>query len=167
MPSPLILITRRKDRLRQKLEALVPGVNEAIDRANAVSASELATAIAARAPVETGEYKASINAHPVENSRYGHNGHANVRRDQTIGTTYRHTIRKGRFKGQTRTRSARAIDTLAWGVFALYIWRYLEFGTKKMAKRPHIFGTYRSYRKRIASRMGREIRKAVKQVAKS
>jgi HK97 gp10 family phage protein len=166
MPSPVIRIVRKKDKLRQKLNALVPGLNEAINEANQTSATELAEAIAKRAPVLTGEYKASINAHPVEDTGYGHNsGKATVRRDQTITTKYRHMIRKGRYKGQTRTRTARAIETLAWGVFALYIWRYLEFGTKNMRKQPHIFGTYRSYRSRIKGRMGRAVRKAVKQVA--
>lgn len=63
------------------------------------------------------------------------------------------------------TRKARAGDILAWGLFASYIWRWLEHGTKNMRAQPHIFPTYRSMKKRFRSRMGRAVRKAVKKVA--
>lgn len=155
MPSKTITITRKKDRLRQKLNALVPGINDAINAANQKSATELASAVKAVAPVgPTGEYKASINAKPVSDTA--------GRADQAIRTT---TRVRGRF-GRVRTVGARATETLAWGLFANYIWRYLEFGTRKMTARPHIMGTYRSLRKRFKGRLARGVNKRIKQVAR-
>jgi len=52
----------------------------------------------------------------------------------------------------------------AWGLYANYIWRFLEFGTKKMLSRPHIFGPYRILRRRIKGRIHRGLRKKVKMI---
>lgn len=158
MAQKYISITRKKDRLREKLNALVPGINDAINGANEKSATELATAIKAAAPVATGEYRDSIVAKPVDDSA--------GRIDRSIRTTFRATIGRGPRQGQTISRTARAVNTLAWGIFALYIWQYLEFGTRKQAAQPHIMPLYRAYRKRIRSRNSREINKRIKQVVK-
>lgn len=203
MPSPIITITRKKDRLRQKLEALVPGVAAAIDEANAKSATELASSIRAVAPRSAGypshgnagHYADSINAHPVEDTKLDANGNASIRADQTLSARFRHTPTKGPKAGQTISKTGRAVNTRAWGIFAAWWWRYIEFGAKghiikpkakKMlvfkgkdgavhrakavhhpgaAAQPHIFPTYRAYRKRIRSRMARGINQAIKQVA--
>lgn len=159
-----IRITRRKDKLRMKLAELVPGLNDAIDEANGQNATELAEAVSKRAPRSAGapshggiHYADTIVAKPIDENA--------SRADQSIMTTYRATAKSGPRKGQTVTRKARAGDILAWGLFASYIWRWLEHGTKNMRAQPHIFPTYRSMKKRFRSRMGRAVRKAVKKVA--
>lgn len=40
--------------------------------------------------------------------------------------------------------------------------RWLEFGTVNMSARPFFFGPYRTLRRRIKSRIGRAVKKAVK-----
>ncbi|WP_319528983.1 HK97 gp10 family phage protein [uncultured Cohaesibacter sp.] len=72
----------------------------------------------------------------------------------------------------------------SWGVFASWIWRFIEFGTqagkrgervqqkgrsRKVGRthpgtpaRPHIWPAYRAFRKRIKGRTTRSINKAVK-----
>lgn len=56
----------------------------------------------------------------------------------------------------------------AAGVFADFIWRWLEHGTAPhgnhpgTAAQPHLFPAYRTLRKRIKSRTSRAINKAVK-----
>lgn len=158
MARDYVRIVRKKDRLRERLNALAPGTNEAINAANEKNAMELATAIKAAAPRDTGEYADSITAKPVDDGA--------ERADQAIRTTFRAVLSRGVRRGQSVSRTARAVDTLAWGIFALYIWQYLEFGTQKQAGQPHIFPLYRAYRKRFRGRVTRGVNKAVKRVAK-
>ncbi|WP_181182629.1 hypothetical protein [Mesorhizobium sp. B3-1-9] len=53
-------------------------------------------------------------------------------------------------------------DPNATGIFAEFIWRFLEFGTVKMAARPHIFPTYRAYRKKLRRRIAGAVNRAVR-----
>ena len=67
-----------------------------------------------------------------------------------------------------RAGSARPIA--AWGVFAKWIWRFVEFGTAPRgahpgtSAQPHLFPAYRVLRKRVVSRISRAIGKAVKRL---
>lgn len=153
-----ISITRKKDRLREKLNAMVPGINDAINSANEKSATELVAGIKAAAPELTGDYKDHLNARPVNDGA--------GRIDQVITTTFRAKVQGGARRGQTISRTARAANTLAWGIFAIFWWRALEFGSRGKPAQPHIFPIYRVYRKRIRSRNSREINKQIKRVAK-
>lgn len=139
-----ITITRKKDRLREKLNRLVPGVNEAISEANEKSATEMVAAMRAAAPEVTGDYKEHLNARPVQD---------------------------GEIRGTQRVRGGgriqfRAVNALAWGIFAIFWWKSLEFGSRGKGARPHIFPIYRAYRKRIRGRNTREINKQIKRVAR-
>jgi HK97 gp10 family phage protein len=154
-----------REALTKKLQKLVPEAEKEYAAAIEKSAKELANAIRAAAPEVSGEYKSSIEAIKVS----GRNKLAAV--------------------GITQTK-----DPHAWGVYASYIWRFIEFGTKahiirprkldflsffrggklvtaKQVKhpgsnpRPHIFPTYRAMRKRIRSRVARAVNKAVRKVA--
>jgi HK97 gp10 family phage protein len=66
--------------------------------------------------------------------------------------------------GRTPVGISATKDPNAWGIFADFKWRWLEFGTRKMRARPHIFPTYRAARKKIrrkiANAINKEIRKA-------
>lgn len=152
-----------REALTKKLNAIAPEIDKEAAKAIEAGAKELAAAIQARAPFEHGDYRQSIQADRLTN-----------RPDkQPVG------IR------QTK-------DPNAWGVFADWYWRFLEFGTKshtikpRKAKRlawkadtgetvtakqvkhpgtnaqPHIFGTFRAMRKRIKSRVARAVNRAAK-----
>lgn len=121
----------------RRLDAIAPGARVAAGKAQAEAAATLAEAIRSKAPSDTGEYRASIEAAPLS-SRPG-----------------------GKSVGIRQTK-----DQNAQGIFALYIWRFLEFGTVKMRARPHVFPTYRQRRKTIRAMISRAVNMAVKAAAK-
>jgi hypothetical protein len=53
-------------------------------------------------------------------------------------------------------------DPNATGVFGEFIWHFLEFGTQKTARHPHIFPVYRAEKKNIKRRVNRSITVAVR-----
>lgn len=124
------------------LRGVVPEAEKELAKTQLEAAKDLASKIKPRAPRSSGPgagaYQASIQGDKLAN-RPG---------QQAVG--------KG-LKNETK-------DPNATGVFADYIWRFLEFGTVKMAKRPHIFPTYRQERPRIRRKMAASVRKAVKRV---
>jgi hypothetical protein len=157
-------VTRQsRDAVMKRLRELVPEAEEAAAAAQEVSAKELAEAIKARAPRDSNEYVNSIEA---------------------VRLAGRNDDRKPVGIEQTK-------DPNAWGIVALYIWRFIEFGTRPhaikarkkprlvfrignkvvrtaqvahpgMKARPHIFPTYRAMRKRIRRRVAAAINKAIK-----
>jgi len=154
-----------REALTRKLRQIVPEAEAEYAKAIEVGAKELAEAIRARAPRKTGTYAASIEAAKVA-------GRNNAQKPIGVQPTK---------------------DPNAWGIFANFYWRFLEFGTKagvrgersgvfgaKQQKTegrksyrthpgsrafPHVFPTFRAMRKRIRSRVTRSINKAVKKVA--
>jgi len=154
--------------LLRKIRDVVPSVEDEYAGAIELGARELADAIHARAPRDAGDYAASIEA-----ARLSGRPEA------------------GQLVGMRQTK-----DPNAWGIFADWMWRFLEFGTKAhiirprkpggrlrfsvngegvsaaqvmhpgSAPRPHIFPTYRQYRKRIRSRVARSITKALRKLAR-
>lgn len=120
-----------------KLNALVPNAEPDIAAAQLDVARELASRIASRAPVRTGDYRSSIQGDRLSN-RPG--------KQSAIG-----------LKGNTTDRNAT-------GIFAEFIWRFIEFGTVNMPARPHIYPTYRAFKKtarrKVAGAVNKAIRKA-------
>lgn len=146
----------------KRLRELVPAAEAQIAKAQEDSAKELAEAMRARAPKKTGRYAESIEAGKLA----------------------------GRNDGRKPIGMQETKDPNAWGVFASYLWRFIEFGTRPhtikakrtsdlvfyvngqkivtpqvshpgINKQPHIFPTYRQYKKRIRRRMLRAIRNAI------
>ena len=156
-------ITRQsRDAVMRRLNELVPAAEKAAATAQETTTKELAEAIKARAPRDSGDYVDSIKAVPLA----GRNDKAPVGLEQTK-------------------------DPNAWGIVARYIWRFIEFGTRPhtikakkkprlsfrvggklirpervshpgMSPRPHIFPTYRAMKKRIRRRLASAINRAVK-----
>ena len=150
----------------RRLRALVPQAEKELAQAQLEGAQELADRIRPRAP-GSGRYRASIQADRL----------ANRPSKRAIGA-------KG-LKGQTK-------DPNATGVFADWRWRFLEYGTKAhviepktgeylvfrgkdgnlvsvrrvqhpgSVKQPHIFPTYRAYRKKLRRKMATAVNKAVR-----
>lgn len=153
-----------RDAVMARLRKLVPDAENEAAKAQEAAAKELAEAIRARAPHVSGNYAASIEAGKLA----------------------------GRNDGRKPIGIQATKDPNAWGIFADFVWRFLEFGTKAhtiKAKRggllavrgangrvsfvekvehpgtraqPHIFPTYRAYRKRIRRRVATAINKAVR-----
>lgn len=128
-----------RDALMRRLRAIVPEAERELAKAQLEGAQELSNRIRPRAPSQTGRYRDSIQADRLSNrpGKKPLNG----------------------LKGGTK-------DPNATGVFAEFIWRFLEFGTVKMAARPHIFPTYRAYRKRLRRKMAGAVNKAVRRARK-
>ena len=125
----------------RRLRAIVPEAEKELAKAQLEGAQELAVRIKPRAPgPRTGKYQASIQG------------------DRLANRPKQRAVSKG-LKGQTK-------DPNATGVFAEFIWRFLEFGTVKMTARPHIFPTYRAYRKRLRRKMATAVNKAVRKARK-
>jgi HK97 gp10 family phage protein len=131
-----------REAVMRKLRALIPEAEKELAKEQLEGAKELANRIKPRAPgPRTGQYQASIQG------------------DRLSSRPGKRAIGKG-LKGGTK-------DPNATGVFAEFIWRFLEFGTVKMAKRPHIFPTYRAYRKKLRRRMAGAINKAVRKAKRA
>ncbi|TPK18062.1 HK97 gp10 family phage protein [Mesorhizobium sp. B2-5-7] len=152
-----------REALQRKLDALVPEASAAAAKAKLEVAREAASRIASRAPVgETGSYKDSI-----------------------IGA------RQADMPGIKPASGQPSKDPDATGVYAEFVWRWLEWGTaphKITGKdgslvfpgadgtlvsvpsvvhpgaraHPHIFYTWRAYRKAAKAKISRAISAAVK-----
>lgn len=127
-----------REKTMRLLNDIVPEAEKELAKAKIESAQSLAGKIKPRAPgPRTGKYQASIQADLL----------ANRPKERSVGGNG--------LNNQTK-------DPNATGVFADFIWRFLEFGTVKMAKRPHIFPTYRQERPKIKRKMAAAVRKAVR-----
>ncbi len=127
-----------RDKTMKLLNGIVPEAEKELAKAQLEGAQTVANKIKPRAPgPRTGDYQASIQADKL----------ANRPKERAVGG------------GASNSNTT---DPNATGVFADFIWRFLEFGTVNMAKRPHIFPTWRQERKRVRSKMAAAVRKAVK-----
>ncbi|TJV20610.1 MAG: HK97 gp10 family phage protein [Mesorhizobium sp.] len=123
-----------RDAVLGRLRKLLPDTEQEVAAQQMASAQELAGAISVRAPHgATGEYARSIEA------------------DRIAGRPGKQLL------GLRQTK-----DPNATGVFADFMWRFLEFGTVKMPALPHIFPTYRAYKKRIRRKVAGALNKAVR-----
>ncbi|MCA0025473.1 MULTISPECIES: HK97-gp10 family putative phage morphogenesis protein [unclassified Mesorhizobium] len=127
-----------REALYRRLNELLPNVEKEVAIEQLEGAKELANRIRPRAPRDTGEYAASLVGDKLSN----HKG------ERAIGQP-----------GKTK-------DPNATGIFGEFIWRFLEFGTVKMTARPHIFPTYRAYRKTLRRRIAGAVNKAVRKAKK-
>lgn len=146
--AKMVRIVRKKDRLREKLNRIVPGIERQMAGDIALGAEEIAALAKRLAPVaeveperRPGEYADGIRARRL--------------RDDEI---------KFKVKGFLgRKNNAQASGSLAWGIFSRWYWRWIEFGTKRgVAARPHMFPANRVLRRRVKSRISRGINKAIK-----
>lgn len=151
-----------RDAVMRRLREVVPEIDDKLADAQRRAAEDLASAIKARAPSLSGEYRNSIEAAKLSEIDY--------RQTPGIATTK---------------------DPNAYGIKALYIWRFIEFGSRahiikarkkpKLAfsvggrlirtaqvshpgtkPQPHIFPTYRAMKKRIRRRIAAAVNKALK-----
>lgn len=127
-----------REQTMKLLNGIVPEAEKELAKAQLEGMQKVANKIKPRAPgPRTGAYQASIQADRL----------ANRPAQRALGG---------------KASNANTKDKNAAGVFASYIWKFLEFGTVNMVKRPHVFPTWRSERKNVRGRMAAAVRKAVK-----
>ncbi|TPJ76194.1 HK97 gp10 family phage protein [Mesorhizobium sp. B2-6-3] len=127
-----------REALYRRLNQLLPNVEKEVAVEQLEGAKELASRIKPRAPRNTGRYADSLIGDKISNQKG----------KRAVG-----------LPGKTK-------DPNATGIFGEYIWRFLEFGTVKMGARPHIFPTYRAYRKTLRRRIAGAVNKAVRKARK-
>ncbi|KEA07482.1 phage protein, HK97 gp10 family [Rhizobium rhizogenes] len=132
-----------REALNKKLDAMAPNVEKYAAEAKYQAANEIAEAIRVRAPRgATLEYAESIDGDFLKNRP----------QQEQVGTI--------------KTK-----DPSAAGVFAQFIWNWLEFGTAPhgahpgTAAQPHVFPTYRAMKpaikKKIRAAVNRGVREAM------
>ena len=121
-----------REAVMARLRKVAPNAEREIAKAQLDAARGLAEAIRARAPVDTGRYRESLEADLLRN-----------RKAASIG-------------GGRKSK-----DPNATGVFGEFIWRFLEFGTVNQPAQPHIFPTYRASKKAIRRGMRRALKNAI------
>ncbi|MBO9194330.1 HK97 gp10 family phage protein [Rhizobium sp. 16-449-1b] len=158
----MVMVAEIKGReaLMRRLNALAPNVEKYAAEAKMAAGKELADEIRVRAPRVSGFYADSIEAAPLNSA-----------------------------PKQVQVGIKVSKDPSAVGIFAEYIWRFLEFGTaphntakgggtvagKKQARagngnihpgmpaQPHVFPTYRAMKKKIRRRILAAVNKAVRE----
>lgn len=128
-----------REELYKKLNKLQPNAVRELAKVQLEAAQNLASDIRPRAPRgKTGEYAASIEGDYLR---------------------YRKAATR---VGKGRADTGANADPNATGIFAEYIWRFLEFGTVKMSAQPHIFPVYRASKKRIRLGLNKAVRNALR-----
>lgn len=150
---------RGLERSLTKLRAIAPGLDEAVVPALEKSALEVVELSQKVAPKRTGRYARSINAKRIDGTATAQN------RNYVSPMTGKRVSRNATFKKLSVTENS-VEASAAYGVFAAWIWHFLEFGTLKRAATPHLFPSYRLLRKRIVGRTRRAMGKAIKDALK-
>ena len=137
------------DGVIKALEDIVPGVTKELDAIKLQQMMRLASKVQSVAPHKSGRYSAAIrgaylSAYPAAVAR--------AQAAKTAPTT----------GARLPTSGSNSVDPTAVGLFAPYIWAWLEFGTVKMTRRPHIYPTYRAWRPLMRRSMTAVVNKAVK-----
>lgn len=125
-----------RDAVMARLRDIVPAAEKQLAVAQMEAGKMLVSRIRPRAPRRRGKYARSLKAMRIADAGKGAQAH---------------------LKGISATKDPNAV-----GLFGLFIWRFLEFGTVKNRAQPHIFPTYRGARKEIRRLMANAVNRAVR-----
>lgn len=148
-----------RDALNRRLRQLAPEAEKNAAEAKQQIAREAAEAIAARAPI--GPTVDKLTGKPRKAGAYCASIKGGFQRDMQGKVGIGHTKSK---------------DPDAAGIYAEYIWRFIEFGTKPhinkgiapgsrhpgTTKQPHIFPTWRAMQKKARRKINAAVNKAVR-----
>jgi len=70
--------------------------------------------------------------------------------------------RTGQYAASIQAKRISSERGPAWGVFASWVWRFIEFGTLNATARPHLWPALRLLKKRVRNRYKRATSKGVK-----
>lgn len=139
-----------------KLRRVAPALDAHLETPLRKSAEEVADLASRGAPRDTGKYAASIRAAPVD-------GEATFQdRNYVSPITGKRVSRFSPVK-KLNVSETTVSASAAYGVFAEWIWHFLEFGTIKRPATPHLFPAFRILKKRITGRMRRAMNKAIRE----
>ena len=124
-----------REKVMARLNAVLPEVEKELAAVQLEVGNDLADRIAARAPVRTGRYRDSIKAARLQDMPK---------------------------QGRNAAVAASTKDKNAVGIYAEFIWKFLEFGTIKAPAQPHILPTYRGQKRTIRRKMAAVVNKAVR-----
>ena len=145
-------VVRNKEKLFRKLRSMDDEIEKDVQGAALKGAQEVAAMaanLAPKNPQTPSDYAGSINAQPVTS---------------LSANQFNSAIGAGRIKVR-KGQDLRTNGVAAAGVFAKFVWRFIEYGTVNNPPHPHMGVSYRALRKRIQGRMSRAIGKAVKRIA--
>jgi HK97 gp10 family phage protein len=125
---------KNREGVMQELQRVAPAVASALAEAQLKVAKDLAKRVKLYAPERTGRYKDSIIGAKLSE-------HPDKKLVGAVGVPK---------------------DPNATGLFASYLWRWLEFGTVKMKARPHIFPVYRARKPYMLRKLRLTVNNAVK-----
>jgi HK97 gp10 family phage protein len=128
-----------REKVMARLIEVAPKAEKELAIAQMEAGMMLADRIKPRAPRRTGRYQRSIHADRIVDNPGAQGSLVGIR-----ATT----------------------DKNAVGIFALFYWRFLEFGTVRQPAQPHIFPTYRAARKVIRRKMANAVNKVIRQIKK-
>jgi HK97 gp10 family phage protein len=125
---------KNREGVMNELARVAPAISVALADAQLKVAKDLAKRVKTYAPVNTGTYRDSIIGEKLSD----------------------HPDKK--LVGAVSAPK----DPNATGLFASYLWRWLEFGTVKMKARPHIFPVYRARKPYMLRKLRLTVNNAVK-----
>lgn len=143
-----------REALNKKLRALVPNIDEEVEKAQLAAAQDLAKDIAARAPLgEDGDYRRSISAEVLPERKAA----------GVFAAWYWRFIEFGTRPHKIRGRSGRNLRFI--GLNGRWVSKRI-INHPGAGRRPHIFPTFREKRRSIRMRIGRAIGRAVRKAMK-
>lgn len=138
-----------------KLRAIAPTLDAELDEPLRKSAEEVADVAQRGAPRRTGRYASSIKSRKIDgNARFQDRRYVSVFTGRRVS----------RYSEATKTLDIKETDvktSIAYGIFADWIWHFIEFGTIHSPAKPHLFPAQRLLRKRIAGRVKRAMKRAL------
>jgi HK97 gp10 family phage protein len=124
-----------REKVLAEMNRLAPEITAALAEAQLKVAQDLAKKIRSVAPMRTGTYRSSIIGDLISN----------------------HPQKKLVGGGIGLPK-----DPHATGIFASYLWRWLEFGTIRQKAQPHIFPVYRARKPYILRKLRLTVNNALK-----
>lgn len=132
-----------RDKVMEHLRLIAPNAETEIAKMQVKVGKDMAGAMKQKAPIGDPKYR---------------------RRGRKPGT-YRDSINAAKLSeksGKLVGSIQQTKDPNAVGIFAEWIWHFIEFGTVRSRRQPHIFPTYRAERKNMKRRLARAMRNAIK-----
>ena len=138
-----------------KLRAVAPGLDEALLPVLQKSGDDVVDVAQTAAPKRSGRYARSVNAKPID-------GVANFQdRNYVSPMTGKRVSRLAPAK-RLNIKNSAVRASVAVGIFAKWVWHFVEFGTVHNPAQPHLFPAFRLLRKRIVNRTRRAMGAAIR-----
>lgn len=143
------------ERSLEKLRTVAPSLNEALLPVLQKSGDEVVDVAQTAAPKRRGRYARSINARPVDSV-------ANFQDRNYVSPATGKRVSRFASAKRLKIKNTAVSASVAVGIFAKWVWHFIEFGTVHNPAQPHLFPAFRLLRKRIVNRTRRAMGAAIK-----